>query len=73
MPEVQRETTETIKVRISKKEIIEILEKNIAGLSDKPCIGESVYYNFIAFNGPGQALTKDITTIEVIKKIKRSV
>mgnify|MGYP003139159249 CR=1 FL=1 len=73
MLEVSKETTETVKVRISKKELIEILEKNIAGLSDKPCIGENVCYNFITFNGPGHALTKDITTIEIIKKIKRSV
>ena len=73
MLEVSKETTETVKVRISKKELIEILEKNIAGLSDKPRIGESIYYNFIAYNGPGHALTEDITTIEVIKKINRSV
>ena len=67
MLEVQRETTETITVRISKKEFIEILEKNIAGLSDKPCLGDDVYYTFLA------ALCKDISTIDVIKEIKRSV
>lgn len=73
MLEVQRETTETITVRISKKEFIEILEKNIAGLSDKPCLGDDVYYTFLAYNGPGSALCKDISTIDVIKEIKRSV
>jgi hypothetical protein len=73
MLEVQRETTETITVRISKKELIEILEKNIAGLEDHPCIGESVYYTLVAHNGPGPAMCQDISSIHVIKETKRSI
>mgnify|MGYP003126783908 CR=1 FL=1 len=67
MPVTEQEEEIRVKTTITKKELIELFETNVCGLSDSKSLGDDVKYSFYVYDRPDRQVCNDVHSVQIIK------
>ena len=71
MPVTKQEEEIRVKTTISKRELIQLFEKNICGLSESKSLGDNVKYSFVVHDRADREVCNDVYSVQLIKTITR--